>query len=197
MWGTPLPVLVGGAAVIFLLLGLLIEQDISRNRIESQEEIAARTEDRSRPVLEASAALIDDAHDLTPSVRATAARLRTALRSLPEALDSVQDITVRLPHLISAGSAFLESANQTRIFAQVTDLLARVTREDLVHDGAQAARSVPTLVKLQRKLLRVQQSTYTVIVESRDTQRRLLSTQIEALRHIRSLDRKTGGSISP
>jgi hypothetical protein len=105
---------------------------------------------------------------------------------------------VDLARILLAGGTVADALLYRDRFARAIDetnyLLAEVRDENLVPVAADAARKTPILV---RRLLRIQLKTLKTQRTSLRTQRRTLEIQRQALVHIESIDRKTGGQVPP
>jgi hypothetical protein len=73
-------------------------------------------------------------------------------------------------------------------------LLAQVRDTNLIEVTARAGRTAP---RQMRRLLRIQLATLRTQKRSLDTQLATLTVQRQALVHIESIDRKTGGPAPP
>jgi hypothetical protein len=98
----------------------------------------------------------------------------------------------------------LYRARLARALDATNALLEQVRSTDLVATAARSTRLAPVavrrlrrLLRVQRDTLRVQRKTLRVQRNSRDIQARTLTVQIDALQHIESIDRKTGGQLPP
>jgi hypothetical protein len=96
------------------------------------------------------------------------------------------DAAVAVPPLLRAAVALTDSA---------LPLLTLVTNTDLVQKAASAAELAPDLLAMQQRLLRVQLKTLRTQRASLRTQLTTLDIQRQALTHIESIDRKTGGQV--
>jgi hypothetical protein len=96
--------------------------------------------------------------------------------------------------VLSAGGTLaaqlLDQARLIRLVGKSDAFLDEVSRRGLL------ARAVKSVVRL-RKLLRVQRRTFSTQRETLAVQRIILDVQRKALRHVRSLDQKTGGDLTP
>jgi hypothetical protein len=105
---------------------------------------------------------------------------------------------VNLARILLAGGtvadALLYRDRFSRAIDETNHLLAEVRDENLIPVAANAARETPRLI---RRLLRIQLKTLKTQRASLGTQRRTLGIQRQALVHIESIDRKTGGPIPP
>jgi hypothetical protein len=105
---------------------------------------------------------------------------------------------VNLARILLAGGtvadALLYRDRFSRAIDETNHLLAEVRDENLIPVAADAARETPSLI---RRLLRIQLKTLKTQRASLGSQRRTLEIQREALVHIESIDRKTGGPLPP
>jgi hypothetical protein len=79
----------------------------------------------------------------------------------------------------------------------VEALMTQVGDTDLVRKAAAAADLAPDVLAIQQRLLRVQLTTLRTQRASLRTQLATLEIQKQALTHIESIDRKTGGQVPP
>jgi hypothetical protein len=111
-----------------------------------------------------------------------------AVRQLPTLTRTVGVLTaVALPLF-----ADVRRADLARAIDDTEALIAQVRADDLVALAARAGREAPPLL---RRVLRVQLETLAVQRESLRAQLASLDVQRESLTHIRSIDRKTGGTL--
>jgi hypothetical protein len=105
---------------------------------------------------------------------------------------------VNLARILLAGGTVADALLYRNRFSRAIDetnhLLAEVRDENLIPVAANAARETPRLI---RRLLRIQLKTLKTQRASLGTQRRTLEIQRQALVHIESIDRKTGGPVPP
>jgi hypothetical protein len=200
-----------GAGVLLLLLvvGIAIQIAIlqeSRDHIQAQDKKAAlllRRAEAAAPAAQQAVPLIRDAR---PLVR----RLRRAIAGLSGSGTSIESATARLPAIARAvqalaefalpalstantvGSELLHRNRLVRAIDATNSLLAELRATDLVEISARAGRQAP---RLMRRLVRIQIATLRVQKRSLTTQLKTLGVQREALVHIRSIDRKTGGPV--
>jgi hypothetical protein len=211
-----------GAGFLLLLLvagiatQIVILQD-SRNHIRAQDAklaLAVSAAREAAPKARATARqvvpLIRDARPVVRQIGEAIDPLSTATESLPRlvrnsqavaryALPVLSDVArVDVAHILegihTATDAALYRARLARALDATNEMLDRVRSEDLIRLSARAARDAPQLVRLQRRLLRVQIATLKTQRQSLETQLTTLAVQQEALVHIRSIDRKTGGT---
>lgn len=213
-------VLFGAGLMLVLLVAgiaaqLVILKD-SRDHIRAQDaklalalssarEIAPearRAAKQVQPVTRAIGPLGRKSSELATATEGLPRLVRTSQAVAAAALPVLADVgRVDVAHVLStlhdlAGSA-LYRARLARALDTTSEILDQVRREDLIRLSARTARNAPRLMRLTRRLMRVQ-------IESLKTQRLQLQTQIvtldvqrEALVHIRSIDRKTGGTAPP
>jgi hypothetical protein len=182
------------------MIVLLIVQLTS---IESQRQIARDQNRKVTTLLRQALPLIRETRPLVATVAASVEPLKEGLRAADPVgtLSSVKRLTDslagqdRLLALIDAGVATLTELSDRHILARA--------------DGALRATPVALdrlrrTVVLQRDLLRMQRQTFALTSQSVAVQRRSfqllsqsLAVQRESLRHIESLDRKTGGTVPP
>jgi hypothetical protein len=198
-----------GLLLVLLVVGIAIQIAIlqdSRDHIQAQDKKAAlllRRAEAAAPAAQQAVPLIRDAR---PLVR----RLRRAIRGLSGSGTSIESATSRLPAIARAVQALAQFAlpaldAATTVSGQVlhrnrlaraldatNDLLAEVRGADLVDISARAGREAP---RLMRRLIKIQLVTLRVQRRSLSAQVKTLGIQREALVHIKSIDRKTGGPV--
>jgi hypothetical protein len=219
----PLPPLawvgiVGGAVlavVLVALLGLtLAVLTDSRNHIRAQDAKITRLLEGSRPALRQAGPAVREARPLiraaTPLAREARAALAAFRGTVPDLATAAEDVprlmradetlvTVAIPVLRDLQAAALPRVLSALppVLSDAASALAQVRATDLIDVAAHSARLAPVLIYLQRRLLRVQKTTLHVQRDSRAIQARTLRIQRKALRHIESIDRKTGGQVPP
>lgn len=214
---------VGGlllTAVVVLLALSLRELTDSRRHIEAQDAKVSRLLKATRPALDAAVPLARRTLPVIESARPVVRGLAGALpmlRSSGAALDATLD---RLPALAVAGQRFLGDAlptvqelgdaslapaldELTALVAPLNDGQRLVATLDSVRElidetenlrlprrAARTSHRIGRLLEVQRHSLRLQRRTLRV-------QTHALDTLLRSLKHIRSLDAKTGGTFPP
>jgi hypothetical protein len=202
-------ILGAGLLLVLMVVGIAIQIAIlqdSRDHILAQDKKAAlllRRAEAAAPAAQQAVPLIRDAR---PLVR----RLRHAIKGLSGSGTSIESATARLPAIaraVQALAAFalpaLDAATTVsaqvlhrnrlaRALAATSELVAEVRASDLIDISARAAREAP---RLMRRLIKIQAVTLRVQKRSLRTQLQTLGIQREALVHIKSIDRKTGGPV--
>jgi hypothetical protein len=175
------------AAMLVLLSIQLTSIESQRRLVRDQDRKISALTRETLPLLRATRPLVTAAGDAVPSVRRA---LRTA--DPVGTLGAVRDLTTsltqqdRLIKLIDASlGALSEIADR--------DLLARA--DVALRNAPVALDALRRTVTLQRDLLRVQRGTFELQAQALAVQRQSLDIQRESLVHIRSLDRKTGGTV--
>ena len=183
-----------GLLLVLMVVGIAmlvaILQD-SRDHIRAQDKKTAvllQKVQAAQPTAEQVPKLLDQAR---PVVR----KLGRAAGPISRAITSTADATQRLPMLIRVTQALAREG-----FPVLDDLRAA----DLASVLPETRRAVEEAPPLIRKLLAVQLETLSVQKRSLRAQQRSLRTQLttleiqrEALEHIESIDRKTGGTVPP
>jgi hypothetical protein len=167
-----------GVALIALLSVQLAVLKNSREHIRSQDAKVT--------------ALYEGARGAAVQARPLARQARRALRpigTLPALLRAAESLADTSLPLVRA----LDAVRTPDVVVRAGALLDRVAASDLVAKSARAADLAPTLIDLQQRLLRVQLTTLRSQRASLRTQLTTLAIQREALAHIESIDRKTGG----
>jgi hypothetical protein len=196
-----------GLLLLLMVVGIAVQIAIlqqSRDHIRAQDKKSAlllRRAEAAAPAAQQAVPLIRDAR---PLVR----KLRRAIAGLSGAGTSIEGATARLPAIARAVQALAQFAlpaldAATTVAGQVlhrdrlaraldatNELLAEVRSTNLVDISARAGREAP---RLMRRLIKVQLATLRVQKRSLGAQLTTLDVQREALVHIRSIDRKTGG----
>lgn len=199
---------------VWVMIGLLKD---SRDHIRAQDTKTAVLLEKLRAAAPTTRQLIGETRPvirtlhgvLGPLSRSTGA-VAAATEQLPNTLNAADALTanalplldklapVDLTHLLdSTGSlvdATLYRGRLTNALDAANGLLADIREQHLVAVSANAARTTPTLM---RALLRVQLRTLQVQQRSLDAQLTTLAVQRQALTHIESIDRKTGGPVGP
>jgi hypothetical protein len=165
-----------GVLLVLMVVGiamLVVILKDSRDHIRAQDKKTAvllQKVQAAEPTAEQVPGLLDQAR---PVVR----KLGRAAGPVQEAITSTAEATDRLPVLVRAGEALAREG-----LPALSD----------IRDATRAAEAAPQLI---RELLHVQLVTLDVQREALEVQRETLATQREALRHIESIDRKTGGTV--
>ena len=175
------------AAMLALLTVQLTSIESQRHIVRDQDRKVARLMKEALPLLRATRPLVTSASAALPALR----------RGLEQAdpvgtLRSVDDLTTGL-------------SQQDRLLRLIDASLGALTQiedRDLLARADEGLRAVPVAlerlrrtVALQRDLLRMQRGTFQLQSQSLAVQRESLVVQRQSLRHIESLDRKTGGTV--
>lgn len=186
-----------GLMLVLLVVGiaaLVVILSDSRDHIRAQDAKTAALLDKVR----AATPTARQVSPLIGEVRPVLRRAGRAIRPLTEAVGATALATERLPVLVRVTEALARSAlyrdRLTSALDSTNRLLAEVRAQDLVPVSARAARDTPRLI---RRLLRVQLQTLETQKRSLETQLLTLETQRQALAGIKSIDRKTGGTVPP
>jgi hypothetical protein len=193
--------IVAGVLLVLLVAGIAIQIAIlqdSRDHIEAQDAKAALLLRQSREATPAAQEAVPLIRDARPLVR----KLRSAIGPLLGSGSSLAAATARLPTLVrtvqllatAALPVLAERDRLVRALDATTDLIAEIRDENLIEVSATAARKAP---RLMRRLLRIQLVTLETQKRSLETQLKTLDIQRQALVHIESIDRKTGGTLPP
>jgi hypothetical protein len=185
--------IVGGGLIGIVIVALLgVQLAVLKN---SREHI--RSQDAKVTALYAGArGVVGDARPLARRVAPLARQARRALgtvNSLPPALQAAESLAASSLPLVRA----LSAVGTPDVVARADALLRHVAATDVVAKAARAADLAPTLIDFQQRLLRVQLATLRSQRKSLQTQLITLAVQREALTHIESIDRKTGGQAPP
>ena len=196
-----------GLLLVLMVVGISVQIAIlqdSRDHIKAQDAKSAlllRKAQNAAPAAREAVPLIRDAR---PLVR----RLRRAIAGLSGSGTSITDATARLPSIARAVQALADFALPTlsaastvadqvlyrdrlaRALDAANALLAQLRDTNLIEISARAGRAAP---RQMRRLLRIQLATLRTQKRSLDTQLATLAVQRQALVHIESIDRKTGG----
>ena len=196
-----------GLLLVLMVVGLSIQIAIlldSRDHIKAQDAKAALLVRRAQDAAPAANEAVPLIRDARPLVR----RLRRAIAGLSGSGTSIESAAARLPAIaraVQALAAFalpaLEATTAVagevlyrdrlaRALDATNSLLAEVRGTNLIDVSARAARDAP---RLMRTLLRIQRATLEIQKRSLSAQLETLGVQRQALVHIESIDRKTGG----
>ena len=182
------------AMVVLLALSLKVLRD-SRAHIESQDAKITALMHLSRPTLEQTDGLVNQAEstlDRTrPALRFVGRELPSVLRVLAPAFDRVPAIAVAGQQLIGEAIPAARAVSDSRLPETVTEasaLIDRALASDLPARARRASRRLKELLGIQRQTLALQQQSVAI-------QRRSLDVQRRTLGHLRHLDNRTGGEI--
>jgi hypothetical protein len=186
----------GVAAMVVLLVVQLTAIESQRRIVRDQDRKIATLTRAALPLLRETRPLVRDARPVLGAVNAALPPLGRALRRTDplQTLTSVNDLT----------TALSEQDRLLRLIDAGLVTLAEVADRDLLARADRALRLTPLAlgrlrrtVVLQRDLLRVQRGTSQLQSQSLAVQREQLSVARASLRHVESLDRKTGGPAPP
>ena len=185
-----------GLVLVLMLVGiamLVVILKDSRDHIRAQDKKTAVLLQKVQAAQPTASEVPERLDQARPVVRS----LGRAIGPVRHALAATAEATERLPVIVRATAAIARVVVDRRepldrAIDSTNRLLAEVRQQNLVAVSAEAARETPALV---RELLRVQILTLDVQKRSLQTQLTTLEIQREALRHIESIDRKTGGSV--
>jgi hypothetical protein len=180
--------LIGIAILVLLGVQLAVLRD-SQRHIRSQD---AKLTAAYKSAREASGGVRPLLREAAPVARQARRALGT-VNSLPPVLQAAATLVDTSLPLVRT----LSAVGTPDVVANANDLLARVAASDLVAKAARAADLAPTLIDFQQRLLRIQAATLRSQRESLRTQQTTLEIQRQALSHIESIDRKTGGQAPP
>ena len=187
--------LVGGVLLVLLVIGIGVLIAIlkdSRDHIRAQDAKTAVLLEKVRAVTPEARQLPPLLDDVRPLVR----RLRPVTRDLGPLVRDLTPVVGSVGHVIGpiAESAQAIAAATPGIprLVDAAQVLDQVRAYDLVRISARAGRDTPPLI---RRLLRVQLATLESQRIALRTQLQTLAIQREALVHIKSIDRKTGGTV--
>jgi hypothetical protein len=196
--------LIGAGLMLVLLvvgIGMLIAilKD-SRDHIRAQDAKTAVLLSK----LEAATPTARQVSPLIGEARPVVRSLGRQIGPLGEAVAATATATERLPALVRVTEAMarlafpvlgeLSRLDLTRRLDSTNRLIAEVEDQNLVPASARAARDTPLLM---RRLLRGQLATLRSQRVSLRTQLASLEIQRQTLVHIKSIDRKTGGTVPP
>src|SRR5215208_1941147 len=148
-----------------------------------------------RPLGRSSADLAVAARQVAPLLRSSRS-LAAATIPLVQALNESQ-----LPRVVAGADVLLGTLLYRQRLAHLMDtsqgLIEQIEATQLIDRASHSAALAPTIVKLQRRLLKVQKATLTAQRRALDVQTQTLIVQRQALSAIESIDRKTGGRFPP
>jgi hypothetical protein len=190
------------------MVGLLVAQlailSDSRDHIVAQDRKINRIVKESGPVLGELEPALAELEPALADLRPALADLRPALRNLDPALRDLPATTREVRAAMRALNDgqlvdFLDLSSQLVRGLRDSEFIPRTLRAaDLVPEMTAILRETLAVqrntLRTQRRTLKVQRQTRAIQRETVAIQRRLLVIQEEALVHIRSIDRKTGGT---
>jgi hypothetical protein len=199
--------IVGGLLLVLLVVGIgiliVILQD-SRDHIRAQDAKTAVLLSKIRAAEPATSEIVHEGVPLIRAARPVVGKISRAVGPLARSGASIAVATRQLPALTRTAQALaavalpvlsdVRQADLVHAIASTEELLARVRDEDLVGVAARAGRQTPRLIT---RLLSVQLETLRSQKQSLQTQLTTLDIQRQALAHIESIDRKTGGTVPP
>ena len=181
------------ALAIGTMIVLLVIQLTS---IESQRRIVRDQDRKVGALLRETLPLLRTAQPLADAAAGALPELRRGLR----AADPVKAATA----VTKLSTALTGQDRMLRLIDASLAALDELAGRHILQNADASLRAVPTAldrlrrtVVLQRDLLRMQRSTFQLQSQSLAVSRESLAIQRESLRHIRSLDRKTGGTAGP
>ena len=193
--------LIGAGVVLVAMLSLLAVQlgvlKDSQRHIVAQDRKITRLMRGAEPAIDAAKPVVGDIADLVDAAAPIVRRARPLLAALgqldPVGIGSAVAVAGRLAGRLSEGDRLVRAVDES------TALLDALGRAGFVGRTLRAADVVPYMAEILRRTLRVQRATLSVQRQTRSlrVQLRTLAIQQEALRHIRSIDRKTGGQVPP
>jgi hypothetical protein len=198
--------LLGAAVVLLAMLSLLALQlgvlKDSQRHIAATDRKVTRVMRGAQPVIDDAKPVVGSIGDLVDAVAPVvrgARPLVAALRRLdPVGIGASITVAGSLAERLAAGDRLV------RVVDQSSALLEALGQAGFVGRTLRAADLVPYMARVLRLSLGVQRVTLetqrrTLAIQDRSlrVQLRTLAIQREALRHIRSIDRKTGGPVPP
>jgi hypothetical protein len=191
-----------GLMLLLLVIGiatLVVILKDSRDHIRAQDAKTAVLLEKVRaaqPTASQVSPLISEARPVVRRIgkavgplSQSGSAIATAVERLPRVARAVQAIAEAV---VPATTPLVERDRLVRALDSTNELLAAVRAQDLVSVSARAARETPDLM---RRLLHVQQLTLETQKRSLEAQIATLDIQRQALVHIQSIDRKTGGTV--
>jgi hypothetical protein len=183
--------------VTLLAIQLAVLKD-SREHIRSQDAKVTALYNGARGAL-------DDARPVADQAAPLARQARRTLNAVSASRADIVDAAVAIPPLLRVADALASNAlplvrglsdvRTPQVVATVEALMTQVGDTDLVRKAAAAADLAPDVLAIQQRLLRVQLTTLRTQRASLRTQLATLEIQKQALTHIESIDRKTGGQV--
>jgi hypothetical protein len=199
-------VLLAMLTLLAVQLGVLRD---SQGHIAAQDRKITRLMRGSEPVIDAARPVVGDIGDLVEAAAPVVRGARPFVEALSQldvaGIGTTLTVAGRLAERLSDGDRLVRAVDET------SALLDALGRAGFVDRTLRAADRVPYMaeilrrtLEIQRATLRVQLTTLRVQRDTRSLQTRSLRVQLqtlaiqrEALRHIRSIDRKTGGQVPP
>lgn len=199
-----------GLLLVLMVVGIGIQIGIlqdSRNHIRAQDAklaLALRKAESAEPAAKQAVPLIQQATPLIQQATPVVRKVSRAIGPLTRSGSSLAAATENLPRLVRTTQALaavalpaltdVRRADLARSLAAINAMLDEVRREDLIGVAARAGRRTP---RYMRRLIRIQIVTLETQKRSLETQLQTLDIQRQALAHIESIDRKTGGTAPP
>jgi chaperonin cofactor prefoldin len=198
-------VVVGGLllfAQVALLALSLREIGSTEDHVTALDERVERAERVARPLYDEASGF---AEDVEPAAGDAAAALHSARQFLRPVADDGVDVSAALDRLPNLALSAQRLAAAALPAAQSADAVLQAAEDqDLVTRAVESRFILGELLEVQRETLETQRETLTVQIRSLETQRRAvrklgrsLGIQRSTLKHVRSIDRKTGGPIAP
>jgi hypothetical protein len=182
-----------GLALILLVVGiamLVVILKDSRDHIRAQDAKTAVLLEKLRAAGPTASAALSEARPVVRTLSRSVGPIRSAVSATASA-------TERLPALVQVTETLAEAAFPVLGNLEQADLarlLAEVRAEGLIPSSARAARETPRLLRrsarLQLASLETQRATLRTLLTSLDIQRQTLES-------VKSIDRKTGGTVPP
>ena len=179
------------AVLMIALLGMNVLGIARQERLLNRQlGLAERSYDATKPAVQDARRLLDGARDDLP---VTKRRARDAARLV----DRTEPLVSRLSASDIAGALEATGDLATRLSEndRLVLLVERSERLLAEFDRAGTIDAVRDMRGVLHQVLSIQRRTLSAQLQALDVQRRTLAIQEEALTHIRSLDRKTGGTV--
>jgi hypothetical protein len=206
--------LIGGG----LLLAILIVLVMTLGEIRSTEKHVGQTDAKLERAFSLAAPAAEDAQPLLEDADTALAQALPAVRDASAFLEPLADdgadasvFLDRLPLLqqrasgfvdeaalaVQLASTFLTDALSQDVVSKASTFLDDALNQDLVSKVSDSHRILAEVLEVQRKTLRTQRRSLRVQVQTSRKLSRSLDLQRGALKHTRSIDRKTGGELPP
>jgi hypothetical protein len=179
-------------AMVALLIAQLAILSDSREHIVAQDRKINRIVKGTQPVLGELQPVAEEARGALRQAEPFVRELRTEMIPLLRDLRGSQ-LTAAIDVTARPATSLDHEGRLVRLVDQGNELIDALRASEFIPRTLRAADLAPEAFRIAADVLEVQRRTLKVQVQTKAIQVRLLAIQEEALTHIRSIDRKTGG----